>query len=218
MGFDERWYARGAWIVYFEQLQQLRGMENFFADLATESGEFYRLLDLLLDFNLRWLDKWIKLDYDGYEFADDWGHQYGLMMNPKPWRRIFKPRWAEMIKKVRSAGKDVWFHTDGHANEVLGDLVEIGANVINCQVSVVGMEWVAANLRGKVAIRTDIDCQHLLPYGSPSEVKEGVHRTLEACGNSAGGVVACGEIGPDVPLEIIRAMYEAFVEYGAYSR
>jgi hypothetical protein len=30
--------------------------------------------------------------------------------------------------------------------------------------------------------------------------------------------VACGEIGPDVPLEIIRAMYEAFVEYGAYSR
>jgi hypothetical protein len=26
--------------------------------------------------------------------------------------------------------------------------------------------------------------------------------------------VACGEVGPDVPLENIRAMYEAFREYG----
>ena len=28
------------------------------------------------------------------------------------------------------------------------------------------------------------------------------------------GIIACGEVGPDVPLENIRAMYEAFREYG----
>ena len=33
-GFDDRWYARGAWITYFEQLQQLRGMENLLMDIA----------------------------------------------------------------------------------------------------------------------------------------------------------------------------------------
>ena len=44
-GYDERWYPRGAWITYFEQLQQLRSMEKFLVDLATESKEFYRLLD-----------------------------------------------------------------------------------------------------------------------------------------------------------------------------
>jgi len=218
MGFDDRWYARGAWIVYFEQLQQLCGMENFLAEMAAESKEFYRLLDKLLDFNLRWIDNWIELDYDGYEFADDWGHQGALMMNPKTWRRIFKPRWAEMFRKVRAAGKDVWFHTDGRANEVLVDLIEIGANVINCQVKVVGQDWIAANLRGKVAFRTDIDCQRVMPSASPSEVKEEVHHTFEACGTSQGGVVACGEIGPDVPLENVRAMYEAFIEYGTYCR
>jgi hypothetical protein len=27
-GFDDRWYARGAWITFFEQLQQLHSMEN----------------------------------------------------------------------------------------------------------------------------------------------------------------------------------------------
>ena len=57
-----------------------------------------------------------------------------------------------------------------------------------------------------------------MPFGSISEVKEEVHRTFEACGSSKGGIVACGEVGPDVPLENIRAMYEAFREYGTYAR
>jgi uroporphyrinogen decarboxylase len=217
-GYDDRWYARGAWITYFEQLQQLRGMENFLMDIATESKEFYRLLDDLLDFNLRWLDKWLRLEYDGLHFADDWGGQYGLMIKPEKWRRIFKPRYAEMFKRVHDAGMDVWYHSDGRINEILGDLVEIGADVINCQVAVVGHEWVARNARGRVAFRTDIDRQRILPFGSPAEVKEEVQRTFEACGTAEGGIIACGEVGPDVPLENVRAMYEAFLEYGTYKR
>ena len=217
-GYDGRWYARGAWFTYFEQLQQLRGMENLLVDIATESPQFYRLLDDLLDFNLRWIDKWNQLEYDGYEFADDWGGQRGMMVNPETWRRIFKPRYGEMFKRARAAGKHVWYHVDGRVNEILPDFIELGADVINCQVYVVGHNWISANLRGKVAIRTDIDCQRLLPFGSPSQIKEEVHRTFEACGTPDGGLNACGEIGPDVPLENIRALYEGFVKYGAYAR
>jgi len=215
-GFDDRWYARGAWITYFEQLQQLRGMENFMVDIATESAEFYRLLDDLLAFNLRWLDRWVELEYDGLHFADDWGAQRSLMMKPDKWRRIFKPRYAEMFKRAHDAGMDVWYHSDGHINDILGDLIEIGADVVNCQVPVVGHDWIANNVRGKLTFRTDIDRQHVMPFGSPAQVKEEVQRTFEACGTPDGGLIACGEVGPDVPLENILAMYEAFREYGTY--
>ena len=51
------WYARGAWITFFEQMQQLRGMENLLVDLAFESKEVYRLRDDLVQFNLRWIDR-----------------------------------------------------------------------------------------------------------------------------------------------------------------
>lgn len=213
-GFDDRWYARGAWITYFEQLQQLRGMENFLMDIAYESKEFYRLLDDLLAFNLRWIDKWTQREYDGLHFADDWGDQRRLMIRPELWRKIFKPRYARMFEQVHQAGMDVWFHSDGRINEIFGDLIEIGVDVVNCQVAVVGHDWIAANARGRIAFRTDIDRQNVLPFGSPSQVKEEVQRTFEACGTAAGGIIACGEVGPDVPLENIRAMYEAFVEYG----
>jgi len=214
-GYDDRWYARGAWITTFEQLQQLRGMENFLMDLATESKEMVRLMDDLMAFNLRWIDKWTTLEYVGLHFADDWGAQHSLMIKPVKWRRIFKPRYAEMFKRVHDAGMDVWYHTDGHINDIFGDLIEIGVDVINCQVPVVGHDWIAANVRGKIAIRTDIDRQHVMPFASPAGVKEEVHRTFEACGTSDGGIIACGEVGPDVPLENIRAMYEAFRAYRA---
>lgn len=217
MGFDDRWYARGAWITYFEQLQQLRGMQNFLMDIAQEPPEYYRLLDDMLAFNLAWIDKWIALEYEGLHFADDWGEQRRLMIRPATWRRVFKPRYAQMFKKVRDAGMDVWYHTDGYVSDILPDMVEIGVNVINCQVPLMGYDWIAENLRGKVAFRTDIDRQYVLPFGSPSEVKEEVHRTFEACGGPEGGIIACGEIAPDVPLENIRAMYEAFLEYGTYA-
>lgn len=56
-------------------------------------------------------------------------------------------------------------------------------------------------------------CQKILPYASPAEVKKHVFEVFDAIGTSEGGIVACGEISEDVPLENIRAMYEAFLEY-----
>lgn len=192
-------------------------MENLLADIALESREFYRLADDLLAFNLRWIEKWVALQhYDGLHFADDWGDQRRLMIRPETWRRIFKPRYSEMFRRVKDAGMVVWYHSDGHINDIFEDLIEIGVDVINSQVKVVGLDWVARNVRGKVAFRTDIDRQHVLPLGSPAQVKEEVHCTFEACSTPTGGLIACGEIAPEVPLENIRAMYEAFREYGRY--
>ncbi len=215
-GFDPRWYARGAWITYFEQLQQLRGMENCLTDIAVESAAFGRLLDDLLAFHLRWIDKWTALEYDGLHFGDDWGGQRSLLVRPAVWRRIFKPRYQAMFSRARAAGMDVWFHSDGFVNDIIGDLIEIGVDVINVQVAVVGHDWIARNARGRVAFRTDIDRQKVMPFGSPAEVAEEVHRTFEACGTPAGGLIACGEIGPDVRLVNVRSMYEAFRRYGRY--
>jgi len=217
-GSDDRWYARGAWITYFEQLQQLRGMENLLLDIASESKRAVRLMDDLLAFNLRWLEKWTKLDYDGLHFGDDWGGQRSLIIRPETWRRLFKPRYAEMFRLAKDAGKDVWFHSDGHINDILIDLIEIGVDVINFQVAVVGHDWTTRHLRGRVAVRTDIDRQHYLPFGSPTQVRDEVRRTFDACGTPEGGLIACGEIGPDVPLANIHAMYAAFRELGAYKR
>jgi hypothetical protein len=117
---------------------------------------------------------------------------------------------------------DRWGATDAEINATLpGDeFIAEPAGVVNRAVTIHASPeqiypWIAKNVRGKIAFRTDIDRQYALPFGSPSQVKETVQQVFEACGTAQGGLIACGEIGPDVPLENIRAMYAAFREYAA---
>ena len=211
-GLSQEYYARGGWIVFFEQMQQMVGFEDLLVSLLMERPEIFRLRDDLLDFNLSWIDKWLTLDYQGLHFADDWGSQVSLLINPVLWRSFFKPVYRAMFSKVKEKGLHVWFHSDGNILEIIPDLIELGVDVLNCQASVMDMKELS-KYAGSVAFRTDIDRQNILPFVSPSEVKEYVFRLFHDLGTSDGGIIACGEISEDVPLENIRAMYEAFAEF-----
>lgn len=217
-GWCPEFYARGAWITFFEQMQQLRGMENLMMDLAEESAEVYRLRDDLLAFNLRWIDRWLEHEYDGLHFADDWGTQTALLASPDLWRRFFKPVYKAMFDKVSATGRDVWFHSDGQIIEILPDLLEIGVKVLNCQANVIGLDVLQRDFAGKLCFRTDFDRQKIVPFGTPDAVYAHVHDVFDHLGTPAGGLIACGEIGPDVPLDNIRAMYEAFQNYNHPSK
>jgi len=48
-----------------------------------------------------------------------------------------------------------------------------------------------------------------MPYTSSIRVKEDVFEVSNALGTSDGGIIACGEISENVPLQNIGAMYEA---------
>jgi len=212
-GKSDEYYARGAWITFFEEMQQLRGMENLFMDLAYKTKEVYRLRDDLLEFNLRWIDKWLEYGYDGLHFADDWGAQNSLLISPESWREFFKPAYKMMFEKVVDRGVDVHFHSDGYIIDIIPDLIDIGVKVLNCQSSVMGLDLLQKNFAGKVCFRTDLDRQRIIPFGTPQEVRNHIIEVFERLGTKRGGIIACGEIGPDTPLENIRVMYETFMNY-----
>jgi uroporphyrinogen decarboxylase len=106
----------------------------------------------------------------------------------------------------------VWFHSDGMIADIIPDLIELGVDVLNCQLGLFDREFLQG-LAGKICFRTDIDRQTLLPYASPREVKQYIFDLFHDIGTPEGGIVACGEISEDVPLDNIKAMYDAFVEF-----
>jgi len=212
VGTGDDYYARGGWITFYEQLQQLHGFESVLVDLATDRAEMYRLRDEMLEFNLKWIDRWIDAEYQGIHFADDWGSQTSLMIAGDQWRSFFRPVYEAMFSKTKAAGLHVWFHSDGNILEILPDLIELGVDVLNCQPSAMDRSELRA-FAGKVCFRTDIDRQQVLPYVSPPEVRDYVCELFDELGTADGGIVACGEISEDVPLENVRAMYDAFLDY-----
>jgi uroporphyrinogen decarboxylase len=213
VGADPRWYSRGGWVTFFETMQELRGFEDLLADIAMGEGSAYALRDGMLAFNLRLVDKFLALDYDGVHFADDWGTQTALMISPELWRSFFKPCYAKMFEKARLAGKDVHFHSDGYIIDIIPDLIDLGVSVINCQSNCMGNEEIGRRFKGRICFRTDIDRQKVMTFGKPAEVKRHIGELFRSLGSAKGGVIACGEIGRDTPLDNIRAMYEAFSDF-----
>ena len=198
----------------FERAQWLRGFKNLLMDILMGRPELERILDMIMDYNMKRIRRWCEMDVDGLSFFDDWGTQKSLMINPELWRRIFKARYEAMFNLVHKYGKFVHFHSDGYVVDIIPDLIGIGADTLNIQLSVIGVKTVGRLFSGKVCFISDVDRQKILPYGTPMDVKNHVKEIFQTLKRQDGGLIACGEIGPDVPPANAIAMYEAFIEYG----
>jgi uroporphyrinogen-III decarboxylase len=191
----------------------LRGFEAVLLDLAEEREEAYQLRDLILKHILDRIEALRAFDVDGFLLRDDWGAQDRLLLSPTLWRKFFQPAYRQIAAASQAAGKHLEFHTDGQTRDILPDLVEIGCQVLNPQMTVVGIDWLSRTLGGRVCLHTDLDRQHILPHGTPDEVAHHVHEALAAFGRFNGGCLGGGEISPDVPLENAEAMLRAVWEH-----
>ncbi|MFC1736644.1 uroporphyrinogen decarboxylase family protein [Candidatus Hydrogenedentota bacterium] len=196
----------------FETLQNIRGFENALMDVIIQPPELVELLDGIVDFNLRVVERWTELDVDGINFGDDWGSQQQLLIRPDQWREIFRPRYKKLFDAVKSSGKYLHFHSDGCITEIIPDLVELGVDVVNIQLPIMDMEQLGEMLKGKVCVRGGADRQEILPFGSTEKVREHVFRIYETFGSASGGWIGNAGIGPDTSLENIEAFYRAILE------
>jgi uroporphyrinogen decarboxylase len=210
---DRRKYVMVDGDTLFQRMFYLRGYENLMLDLADRPSEVAYLRDRIVDFIIRKLGKWLEYDVDGFEFRDDWGTQQSLMIRPEDWREFFKPAYARIFDAVTSAGKHIWFHSDGQIVSILGDLVELGARVVNPQAHLIGIERLSADFGGRVCFLGDVDRQQVLPFGTPDEVRAHVREAIHAFGRFDGGFIARGEVAVDTPMANVDAMYETFAEW-----
>ena len=192
----------------FERMQFLRGTENLFIDLAYGTREVYRLRDMLHEFYCEEMRLWARTDVDGVSFMDDWGSQQSLLISPDLWRSFFKPLYRDYCEILHSAGKDVFFHSDGNIEAIFPDLIEIGVNAINSQLFCMNIEKVGELYAGKITFWGEIDRQYVLPFGTPDQVREAVRRVRRALDKGQGGVIAQCEWGIRDPKENIIAVFE----------
>lgn len=206
----------------WERMWFMRGMEPLMMDVAEGRPEVQALIDLIVDHHLRQLDKWLALDVDGVLFGDDWGTQTSLLINPRHWRRYFKPAYARLVERVHRAGKHAWLHSDGHILPILPDLIEIGFDVVNPQTNAngattaEGIANVAAICRGRICVDADLDRQYVIPFGTPAEVREHVRETVQGLAGEHGGLLIMAYAYPLAPLENVEALYRAFAEFCPY--
>jgi uroporphyrinogen decarboxylase len=137
-----------------------------------------------------------------------------MLISPRMWRRIFKPRYQELFADLKAVNPDVliMYHSDGAVAPILDDLIEIGMDVFNpVQPNVPGHDPAELKSRfgDRLAFWGAIDQQHLLPQGTPEEIAQDVAEKLLILGEGGGYMCAPAHI---IQADTSMANVKAFIE------
>jgi uroporphyrinogen decarboxylase len=202
-------------------------MDNFLMMLAGEPERVHRFLDALVEIHMRNLDRFLGAVgpyIDVIVFGDDLGAQNCPQISPRMYREFFKPRHAAMWARAKKlATAKVMLHCCGAVRQLLPDLIDAGLDAINpVQISCRGMD--AEGLKREFGKDLTFwgggcDTQHILPCGTPEEVRAHVLHQCETLAPGGGFVFQqVHNILANVPPENIIAMYDAVREYDARVR
>ena len=219
-GTEGKYVTTDIFMLLWERMQALRGFENVFTDLYLERENVEDLADRIVSFDIAIIKNMARRfpgKIDGLTFTDDWGTENALMIDPKIWRGFFRPRYEKIFRACHDAGWHVWMHCCGKVNEIIGDLIEIGCDVINLQQPrLLGIKEIGEQYAGKICFQATCDIQRTMPVKDIPEIREEAKLLLDSWGTEKGGFILC-DYGDDAAIgctaEKTQAMFDAFLHY-----
>jgi uroporphyrinogen decarboxylase len=196
----------------FERVCTLMGMDNFFIDIYLNKNITLSLIRELTNFHLSLIEEWAKLEVDAIHLSDDWGGQDNILISPDYWRDVFKPYYRELFSCAHCHNLDVFFHSCGAVEKIIGDLVEIGADVIHPLQPVPGNNYrnIASEYGSDLTVMGGIDVQNALTGLDSSELIRSIYSFVEVFSKYNCGIILSptNNIVPDTPMENIRVAFE----------
>jgi uroporphyrinogen-III decarboxylase len=149
-------------------------------------------------------------------YPEDLGMQVGPMLSPQHFRTYIKPIYEHLMAPAHKAGCLVHMHSDGDIRDLANELIGSGVDILNLQDLVNGIDWIAANLKGRICIDIDIDRQQITHFGSPEQIDNLIRQEVEKLGSPEGGLMMIYGLYPGVPLENVKAIMDAMERYAGF--
>jgi uroporphyrinogen decarboxylase len=200
-------------ICLFERAWSLRGFDVLLMDMLERTEWVEELLDRITAIQLSLAKRFVVIGVAGGYFGDDYGAQRAMLFSPRLWRRLIKPRLAQLFAVFANAGLPVILHSDGDIRAVLPDLVEIGLTTLNpVQPEVLNHNWLYKEYAAKLSFYGGISTQDVLPSGTVDDVRAATIACSRALAPEGTGLL----LGPshrmqsDIPALNVEAMLDAF--------
>ena len=209
----------------FELAWYLRGVERFLIDLIDNKEFAHALLRKLLELHKARLEVFfdeVEEYLDMIHVSDDLAAQTSLLISPRTYREMIKPYQAEYFAFIKEHTKaKILYHCCGNIYPLIGDLIEIGIDILNpIQVSAGEMRETAklkSEFGSQLAFCGGIDTQSVLSSGTPDDVRAEVRRLIQDLAPRGGYLLAAvHNIQNDVPAQNILTMFQSAQELGRY--
>ena len=192
----------------------LRGIDNMLMDLIGDPDMAAFLMDRFTDFYVEYFDRMLNCadgKIDILRIADDLAMQDRLMISPEQFDEFFAPRLKKLIDMAHSYGAKVMFHSCGAVVPLIEKLIDLGIDILDpIQITAKGMKpsYLKRTFGDRLCLHGAIDTQHLLPTGSPEDVKDAVRQMIDEIG-PAGFILSPSHVlQTDVPTANVQALYE----------
>jgi uroporphyrinogen decarboxylase len=168
-------YARMGilWSAHFQDACAAFGMEQALITMMMNPDMFRAVIDRITQFYLKANEIFYEATkgyLDAVLIGNDFGSQTGLMVGPEQLREFVFDGTKQLIDQAKSFGLKVVHHSCGSIFPIVGDLVELGVDVIH-PIQALAKDMDAPHLKetfgGKTAFCGGVDAQHLLVNGSP---------------------------------------------------
>ena len=209
--------------TFWQALFALRGLEQGLIDLVANQELAHAILDRVYEISAAVTRRFLESAgpyLSVVRVADDLATQTSLLMSPVTYRRMIQPyhqRFTSLIRQYTDA--TIFLHCCGNFAPLMDDLLDAGFEAFHpVQVSALSDP---AGLKARYGDRAifwgGIDTQHVLPYGTPEDVRAEVRLRISQFAAGGGYIAgAVHNIQPDVPPANIVALCDAVRELGVY--
>jgi uroporphyrinogen decarboxylase len=211
------WMMRGI----FVRSWHLVGMENLMIGMATDPEFVHRVAEMVLEYNLKQLDMLVEAGLDVLIVEDDVATTRAPMISLEYFKSFVNPYNRKLVERGHELGLKVIRHSDGNLWRLLDVLLETGYDGLNPlePQADMGLKKVKEYCGDRICLLGNIDCQELLPRGTPEQVEAAVKQAIDDAAEG-GGLIICSSnsLHPAVNPENCIAMFQATKKYGAYDK
>ncbi len=216
----DEYFIYGSGASIFEGAFNLIGYERFLTDLAADRPFIDHLLDILTEIQAAAIRAEVGAGVDTVYFMDDPSGQRGMLLAPRLWREMFKPRYQYMIQQAKAVNPDIFVanHNCGDLREIIPDWLELGLQILDpVQPRAMDPAGLKRLYGDKLCFKGAVDEQHVLPFGSPDDVIAEVKLRLRQLAPGGGYILGPSHaIQADTSVENVLALSRAAQEYGQY--
>ena len=197
----------------------LMGMENLLVAVATEPELVQALVDMSVDINLKMAKEVARRGAQIVYTGDDVAWTKGPLMSPRHFRALLYPGLCRVMRGFKELGLLVIKHTDGNLWPIIDMIVDSGIDCLDPIDPTAGMDLgeVKAKYGQRIALKGNVDCAHLMSFGTPEQTAEATKTALRK-GMPGGGYIlsSSNSIHSGVKPENYLAMISTLQEFGSY--
>jgi len=198
----------------FTRFWSLLGMENALVQVAAHPAEVAAFMQRLAEWNIAIAEGYVKIGVEAARLSDDYGTQRGLFISPQAWRRLVKPALAQIVAYYKAAGCFVFLHSCGRLVSILDDLVEMGIDVFNIQVTANDLPAYRRKYGRRISFQGGVASQ-VLSTGTREDARSAAQAAMHELGQD-GGLILEPDQPMIVPQENLQALIDAAVRFGKY--